>query len=147
MERTCASLDEYGPDRSRAEIRELGQAIATGGLEPGTWVLCEARQTSQDRGQELWLGRTVGRADWGGACVREAPVPGTWKRRRMALETTTALVLSVVWWWWRLGTAEITGRSAPFPLSSLLKSLAHPLVLYFFSLKIGVKLPPEKKVP
>ena len=59
MERTCASLDEYGPDRSRAEIRELGQAIATGGLEPETWVLCEARQTSQDRGQELWLGRTV----------------------------------------------------------------------------------------
>ena len=39
----------------------------------------------------------------------------TWKRRRMTLETTTALVLSVVWWW-RLGTAEITGRSAPFPL-------------------------------
>ena len=42
MERTCASLDEYGPDRSRAEIRELGQAVATGmshrgaetGLEP-----------------------------------------------------------------------------------------------------------------
>ena len=28
--------------RSRAEIRKLGQAIATDGLEPGTWVLCEA---------------------------------------------------------------------------------------------------------
>ena len=125
--------------RSRAAIRKLGQAIATGGLEPGTWVLCEARQTSQDRGQELWLGRTVslqfeslqeglGLTQW------------TWKRRRMALETTTALVLSVVWWWWRLGTAEITGRSAPFPLSSLLKSLAHPLVLYFFSFVRSTKL-------
>ena len=64
----------------------------------------------------------------------------TWKRRRMALEATTALVLSVVWWWWRLGTAEITGRSAPFPLSSLLKSLAHPLVLYFFSFVRSTKL-------
>ena len=62
----------------------------------------------------------------------------TWKRRRMTLETTTALVLSVVWWW-RLGTAEITGRSAPFPLSSI-KSLAHPLVLYFFSLVRSTKL-------
>ena len=62
----------------------------------------------------------------------------TWKRRRMTLETTTALVLSVVWWW-RLGTAEITGRSAPFPLSSL-KSLAHPLVLYFFSFVRSTKL-------
>ena len=64
----------------------------------------------------------------------------TWKRRRMTLETTTALVLSVVWWW-RLGTLEITGtgRSAPFPLSSL-KSLAHPLLLYFFSFVRSTKL-------
>ena len=82
MERTCASLDEYGPERSRAEIRKLGQAIAMDGLEPGTWVLCEARQTSQDRGQELWLGRTVGHADWGGACVREAPVPAGQRRKK-----------------------------------------------------------------
>ena len=61
----------------------------------------------------------------------------TWKRRRMALEITAALVLSVVW---RLGTAEITGRSAPFPLSSLKSLVAHTLVLYFFSFVRSTKL-------
>ena len=120
MERTCASLDEYGPDRSRAEIRELGQAIATGGLEPGTWVLCEARQTSQDRGQELWLGRTVGRADWGGACVREAPVPADGSEGEWHLRSPPPLCCLLSGGGVSgLGTAEITGRSAPFPLSSL----------------------------
>ena len=54
----------YGKETEKASLHRLLPILR-----------CEARQTSQDRGQELWLGRAVGRADWGGACVREAPVP------------------------------------------------------------------------